>query len=385
MHPFIQKNQKILIIFSSIVTVLICVGCYYTFAYTDADKRLRDKSYQFRLDANFEQAIKYYTKLANRINKKASGQGYLGLYSTYEKMEKPEQAAEALMASHEKGDIDALNYLARYWQTGEFGIERSIPKAIEALTKIDDYNSRCDLAKIYMFDPNYIDYDLAVEQIREYIRPHFNREYPRVRHLEAILSILGKGGYKINMGSASGNLKDAESGIAAYYAGNLWLNKLVHNSERFEYCAEQALSYYRSCTAYDNLYVRVSELEPRIEYLTQYLEEYQLANDRSDLYGSDEYYWAGAEDKTWDTAFYLSTRLSYEGRVKNGQPHGTGAGYWQIQKLTFCGQWVNGTPSKGILIMGDSGDIFVGEMKNGSPYRGQYFPVDNLEVRNINP
>lgn len=327
-----------------------------------------------------ETAITYLNRLAQKKNKEWSGKAYFKLFLS------SSRDTALLLAAAAREQPDACLFLGDAYKQGN---QRDFPadtdKAVRYFKMVEKYGSKsnqyeadCELIEIYIFDPHYRDYQKAAQLISKYYTSNsgYSTDNKRARNYAGILTYMGEGGYKQDMNRAFPLLKDAESGIEAWYLGNVWIRKSLYDSHRMDYCMAEAMNCYSWASG---RFVVWEEGKERQILLADFLREYEKANDRSHLYGSDEYYYSGALEETWQNYQNYDSRFHYDGRTKGNVPHGTGVGEWKKTKELFCGIWENGYPKKGIYAFGN-GDIYVGTLNRGKFIKGIYTRKDHTKV-----
>lgn len=325
-------------------------------------------------NASREKEKDYYTRLAKKKDRIWSGKAYFQLYL------KSEGDTALLIAAADQANADACHLLGISYKSGYVkDIDTNIDKAVHYFKLAEgSYDCDCELIEIYLFEPAYRNYDEAARLIRRHYNPKdgYSQRNQLARNYAGILIYMGKGGFQQDMNKAFPLLKDAGNGVTAYYLGNIWMRKSLYDSYRMEYCMTSAMNCYLSASG---PYVNWEESRERTELLVKFAEEYEKANDRSHLYGRDEYYYTGAVDKTWKTYTNYDTRFQYDGRMRGSYPHGMGVGQWKKSKELFCGEWKNGLPEKGIYAFGN-GDIYVGKFENGKFVKGIYTRSDGTKI-----
>lgn len=376
-------QSKPLIIGAAIaLAALIGVSVYLS---QNTAEKLLSKGLAAESEVDTARAEAYYIKLSKKWSAKASGTGYWQLFKLYNNYENP-LAAEMLIKSAEKECEDAMYQLAQAYLNGNRGgtsydyvggIEYDVAKAIALLEATKGYEADCDLAEIYIFEPGYVDYDKAAQSIKQWFDGSFDKRLPRARHLGAILMYMGKGGYRFTtVGNIQGLLDDASDGMASYYRGHCWMRQSISGSERLEFCINKALDYYQvAFNTYSCRYIDREELEQRIDILREFSDAQHKANDRDDLYGSDEYYWTGPVDSRWHS-YRNGNDFNYDGINGNG----IGAGSWPRNEELFCGEWRNGRCYHGVFVDA-KGNIFTGQFDSKGTFKtGTCIAPNNMKT-----
>ncbi|HBO26693.1 MULTISPECIES: hypothetical protein [Culturomica] len=361
-------------IYGVLGAVVIVIGIIYW--YMNRPEVLWEKAQK----ARGEKAVSYLTRLSKKSDPEWSGKAYYKLFL------RSDGDTSLLMAAAVRDEPGACLFLGQKYKSGCEWLNQDVSKALKYLklaAKLPEgkyvYEADCELIEIYLFDSRFRDYDEAARLVRKYYDPNagFSTRNRLARNYAGILTYMGKGGYSQNMDKAFVLLKDAQRGSAMFYLGNVWLRKSLYGTERMEYCMTEAMNCY--VTAFGG-YVEEEDRRMRDKILTDFINEYNAANDRSHMYGRDEYYYTGAVVADWESFRNYDTRFEYDGRVKRNIPNGMGVGKWELEKELFCGLWEDGYPKEGIYAL-NNGDVYVGTLNKGKFVKGTYYCRDNTKVQ----
>lgn len=360
--------------YGAVGAVVVVIGVLYW--YMNRPEVLWEKAQK----AKGEKAVSYLTRLSKKSDPEWSGKAYYKLFL------RSEGDTSLLMAAAVRDEPGACLFLGRMYKSGCECLNQDVNKALKYLklaAKLPEgecvYDADCELIEIYLFDSRFRDYDEAARLVRKHYDPHagYSARNALARNYAGVLTYMGKGGYNQDMNKAFTLLKDAKGGSAMFYLGNVWLRKSLYGYERMEYCITEAMNCYAMAFG---TYVEREDAEMRVKILTDFINEYTAANDRSDMYGRDEYYYTGAVVADWEFFRNYDTRFEYDGRVKKNMPDGTGIGKWELEKELFCGLWEAGYPKKGVYAL-NNGDVYVGTLNKGKFVKGTYFYRDYTKVQ----
>lgn len=379
-------KRKSVLLSVAVVVAIAAVAIWYTTSWRP--RALYEKA--TAPDTEQATVVDCFERLAKRSSRKWSGIGYWNLFLYYNETNDPKSGE--MLEGAAANDFDKGRARLRLAQacSGEApvnGIKHDVARAISLLeeeaTRSDynpdyKYQAACSLVEILLFEPGHQDYDKAEQFVGRYFDGRFNQRWPLMRHYGGILQHMGRMDPQ-GLNIEHGYLRDAQSGMPAYYRGNMWMRQAIYGTERAEYCMREALQSYQQAMMSHSRYLDYELLGRRIDILNEYCSAHTEYNDRSSLYGSDQYYWNGAVKPGWTTFTNLNI-FTYDGMVRGGYPHGIGVGVWERDKKLFCGTWKNGTMDRGIFVMKD-GSIYTGVIdKKGNFVDGTFVTPKNKQT-----